>query len=276
MLKLKSSKKLLQVFIHEQTGKVVTLRDVSNIQTNMRCHDGNDLTKVVTRLRAMEEVVMADATYKLTDLRMPLFLMIGIDGDGHSQVVAVYLTCTETAAALTHMLETTDLYALDCCLRRSRRFASGGVGCKGHERTRCTPHFRSTSHCEGKMPNIDRILAPRTEVIVTDKDMCERSVFSVAFPEATLQLCLFYTLRSFSREVTLDKMGVPVGQRDALLHIFNAMAIARCEQEFEEQCALLEEMAIPTALTYFRRNWLPIKHEWEKCFKVRHFMLGEH
>ncbi|KAK2138731.1 hypothetical protein NP493_7241g00000 [Ridgeia piscesae] len=105
MLKLKSSKKLLQVFIHEQTGKVVTLRDVSNIQTNMRCHDGNDLTKVVTRLRAMEEVVMADATYKLTDLRMPLFLMIGIDGDGHSQVVAVYLTCTETAAALTHMLE---------------------------------------------------------------------------------------------------------------------------------------------------------------------------
>ena len=54
MLKLKSSKKLLQVFIHEQTGKVVTLRDVSNIQTNMRCHDANDLTKVVTRLRAME------------------------------------------------------------------------------------------------------------------------------------------------------------------------------------------------------------------------------
>ena len=44
---------------------------------------------------------------------------------------------------------TTDLYALDCCLRRSRRFASGGVGCKGHERTRCTPHFRSTSHCDG-------------------------------------------------------------------------------------------------------------------------------
>ena len=43
----------------------------------------------------------------------------------------------------------TDLYALDCCLRCSRRFASGGVGCKGHERTRYTPHFRSTSHCDG-------------------------------------------------------------------------------------------------------------------------------
>ncbi|KAK2139111.1 hypothetical protein LSH36_2021g00000 [Paralvinella palmiformis] len=33
---------------------------------------------------------------------MPLFPMIGIDG--HSQVIAVYLTCTETAAALTHVI----------------------------------------------------------------------------------------------------------------------------------------------------------------------------
>ena len=51
------------------------------------------------------EVIMADATYKLTDLRMPLFLMIGIDGNGHSQVIAVYMTCNETTTALTHMLE---------------------------------------------------------------------------------------------------------------------------------------------------------------------------
>ena len=51
------------------------------------------------------ELLMVDATYKLTDLRMPLFLMLGIDGNGHSQVISVYLTSTETAAALTHMLE---------------------------------------------------------------------------------------------------------------------------------------------------------------------------
>ena len=46
----------------------------------------------------------------------------------------------------------TDLYALDCCLRVSRRFASAGVGllgCEGHERKRGTPHFRSASHCDG-------------------------------------------------------------------------------------------------------------------------------
>ena len=105
--------------------------------------------------------------------------------------------------------------------------------------------------------------------------MCERNVFSAAFPAASLQLCLFHTLHSFSREVTLDKMGIRAGQRDALLKIFNAMAVARCERQFDEQCTLLEDMAIQPALAYFRRNWLPTKHEWVSCYKVRHFMLGE-
>ena len=54
MLKLKSSKKLLQIYMSDKTGKVVTLCNVSNIQATMGCNDGNDLTKVVTRLRAME------------------------------------------------------------------------------------------------------------------------------------------------------------------------------------------------------------------------------
>ena len=90
---------------------------------------------------------------------------------------------------------------------------------------------------------------------MTDKDMAERTVFKAAFPLASLQLCLFHTLRSISREVTLEKMGIRVGQRDELLGVFNAMAVARSEQAFEDQCAALEGMNIPAALTYFRRNW---------------------
>ena len=116
---------------------------------------------------------------------------------------------------------------------------------------------------------------PRTEVVMTDKDMAERSVFSAAFPSASLQLCLFHTLRSFSREVTLQKMGIRVGQRDALLAIFNAMAVARSEQAFEDQCAALEAMNIAAVSMYFRRNWMPIKLEWVQCFKSRCFTLGE-
>ena len=37
---------------------------------------------------AFPEVLLCDATYKLTVLRMLLYLMLGIDDNGHSQVVA--------------------------------------------------------------------------------------------------------------------------------------------------------------------------------------------
>ena len=110
---------------------------------------------------------------------------------------------------------------------------------------------------------------------MTDKDMTERSVFALQFPSAHLQLFLFHTLRSFSQEVTIDKMGIRSGQRDALLALFNEMATSRSEEQFEEQVSLLEEMNIPAVSRYFRRSWLPIKCEWVRCFKMRHFTLGE-
>ena len=44
------------------------------------------------------------------------------------------------------------------------------------------------------------------------------------------------------REVTLEKMGIRIGQRDPLLAIFNALAVAQSEQVFEDQCAALEDM----------------------------------
>ena len=54
MLKLQSSKKLLQIYMQEKTGKIVTLRDVSNVKARMHRGDGNYLNEVVTRLKSME------------------------------------------------------------------------------------------------------------------------------------------------------------------------------------------------------------------------------
>lgn len=41
------------------------------------------------------EVLMIDATYKLNELRMPLYLMIVLDSNGQSEIVAVFLTSVE-------------------------------------------------------------------------------------------------------------------------------------------------------------------------------------
>ena len=73
----------------------------------------------------------------------------------------------------------------------------------------------------------------------------------------------------------MDKMGVRSGQRDGLLAIFGAMATARSNVVFEQQCALLEQADVPAATEYFKKNWLPITHQWVSCMKARKFTIGE-
>ena len=53
-LKLKANKKLLKVHIQEQTGKHVTLRDISNMDAKLKRnndHDQSDLVKTIQRLK---------------------------------------------------------------------------------------------------------------------------------------------------------------------------------------------------------------------------------
>ena len=51
------------------------------------------------------EVLMIDATYKLNELRMQLYLMIVPDSNGQSEIVAVFLTSVETRVAIVKMVK---------------------------------------------------------------------------------------------------------------------------------------------------------------------------
>lgn len=53
---------------------------------------------------AYPEVLMIDATYKLNELRMPLYLMLIVDSNGQSEIVGVFLTVIETQEAITEMV----------------------------------------------------------------------------------------------------------------------------------------------------------------------------
>ena len=46
-------------------------------------------------LTAYPEVLLVDATYKLNDLRMPLYTVLSIDGNGLSEIVALWITASE-------------------------------------------------------------------------------------------------------------------------------------------------------------------------------------
>ena len=43
-----------------------------------------------TNFAAYPEVLMVDATYKLNELRMPLYLMLIVDSNGQSEIVGVF------------------------------------------------------------------------------------------------------------------------------------------------------------------------------------------
>ena len=53
-----------------------------------------------------------------------------------------------------------------------------------------------------------------TKFVMSDKDFNDHNVFKKEFPQATLQICLFHTLRRFRREITTEKMSIQPGERD--------------------------------------------------------------
>lgn len=58
-----------------------------------------------TTFAAYPELLMVDATYKLNELRMPLYLMLIIDSNGQSEIVGLFLTSLETEEAISRMVQ---------------------------------------------------------------------------------------------------------------------------------------------------------------------------
>ena len=56
------------------------------------------------------EILLIDGTYKLNELRMPLYLMLIVDGNGQSEIVAAFLTILETREAVTAMVQAFKLH----------------------------------------------------------------------------------------------------------------------------------------------------------------------
>ena len=102
-----------------------------------------------------------------------------------------------------------------------------------------------------------------TRVIMTDKDMNERDVLSEAFPNATLQLCLFHVLHTFGREITVEAMSIRSAERSVALDILQKIAYSSSVETYEANRKLLNETGFTKVL---EANWHPIRLEWVTCF----------
>lgn len=75
--------------------------DESKVFTGLFFQDA----KMKYNFNCFPEIIFFDATYKLNELRMPLYLMLVIDSNGQSEIVSVFLTSIETKEAITNMIK---------------------------------------------------------------------------------------------------------------------------------------------------------------------------
>ena len=51
------------------------------------------------------EIIFVDATYKFNELRMPLYLMLVVDGNVQSEFVMVFITAVQTEIAINILVQ---------------------------------------------------------------------------------------------------------------------------------------------------------------------------
>lgn len=110
--------------------------------------------------------------------------------------------------------------------------------------------------------------AKKVRIVMTDKDMTERDVLAQKFPAAQLLICLFHTLRTFRREITMEKMGITAGQRNLYLDLLQQMAYSVSEEEYMEVYARFKDAAVTTVIQYFDSQWHSIRSQW--VFGLKH------
>ena len=262
-IKLKANNKLLQQKIEQDTGKKVTLKDISNIKYRTRLSlNRNDLDSVAeflqkegdssvgimvdeekhfkgllyqdTYMRNMfmkfPEVMLVDATYKLLHLRIPVYLLLVRDGNGLSEIIGLFLVEEESKAVISSIVN----------------------------------NFKEKDKAWSK-----------TAVIMSDKDFTERESFSSCFHEAKLLIYLYHALRSFRREVTCEKMFISSAERNRVLEIIQSIAYANSEEAYKVNLKLLQNTKLHTVVDYFMENWDSIKEQWVMFYKDQSFNLGE-
>ena len=139
MLSVKANKKLVQHHVKESTGINLTLKDLHNIHQKLKptadnnrlmsllelmvqehgstaelicTEDDNTLRAIYYQDRRMKvmmsaypELVLIDATYRLNDLRMPLYVLMVVDGNGESQVVGLWIVANEEKDTIERLMD---------------------------------------------------------------------------------------------------------------------------------------------------------------------------
>lgn len=145
---LKANSKLLQQKIQLSTGKKLTLKDIANLRQYSKASlSSNDLEDIAEFLKQREgtsvvdicvdgdksfkglfyqdyqmqrmfqqfpEILLVDSTYKLLELRLPVYLLLGIAGNGQSKIIALFIISDETKESVCKIVECVYIFTDFC------------------------------------------------------------------------------------------------------------------------------------------------------------------
>lgn len=143
---------------------------------------------------------------------MPLYFIRSIDGNGQSEIVAIFLLTEEEESILTSAVE---------IFKR---------------------HNQSWSDIN---------------VILTDKDMVGEMCSERQYPMQN-----FSYVRSFKREITPEKLGITQGEKLQSLEPLQNMAYSKSDEAYDRLYEQFCSEVSPAVITYYNRNWHPIKNQW--------------
>ena len=115
----------------------------------------------------------------------------------------------------------------------------------------------------------------KIEVFITDKDMTERNVIKSEIAQVHLQICLFHVMRTFHREVTMEKMGITSTERDTIKSQIKECAYSYSDDIYDERYSQLMEVCNDKVKDYYNKNWHPIKDQWVEGLKSRQLNLEQ-
>ncbi|GFN90037.1 Zinc finger swim domain-containing protein 1 [Plakobranchus ocellatus] len=133
LLKLNANKKLVQQHVKATTGKNVRLKDLHNLARSSPASNAQDIITILkksegavievmenqgilegvfyqrkgwqTLYRMYPELIFIDATYKLNNVNMPLYVLLGLDGNGDTFFICLWFVKNESKPIMKAMLE---------------------------------------------------------------------------------------------------------------------------------------------------------------------------
>ena len=244
--------------MHMHIGKHVTLCDLFNIATNLKQRKGtstNDLQSIISLYMLKKDPSVAVEVFTDTDQNL-----MGIFYQDE--------TIKHTFSVFPEMLFIDPTHKLNSLWMPLYVF----LVCDGNGQSEIVASCLVVSEQRpiiGKMITTFHKHNPiwtKTNVIMTDKDMTERDVIQKAFPNATLQLCLFHVLRCFRLKVTTEAMAIRSAERAFILNILQKLTYSCSEEIYELTRKKLHDIDLVHVSEYFKTHWHPIRHQLVLCF----------